>query len=401
MSAKVNRYATRTGVETVKRLFYIVLGFGLGTVGFVVWNALNPSATSRDKALDAFPEFESPNTPVVVETVRKRDLVRRISSEGVFRPRIETRVVARVSGQVHRLHVGEGSFVREGDIVIEIDGEPYRIAYMKAKDQMTRALREYAALALVGNHLDRGGRLKKEMEETVDSANVDDMDALALASENSRKAWLASSTGLTRARLDVAEAKLKVDNTVIRARFNAYVTDLEIGNGGTVAQGQDLMRLVGLDSLTLEVGILERELPLARVGAPVSIRLHAFSGEKFGGTIRVINPVVDSESGMCDIQIWIDNPEHRIKPGMFAKVDVETRVFRKRLLVPRDALLVRDDRKLIFVHEGGLAKWRYVRTGLENDELIEIEEGLIEGEELIVSGHFNLAHDASVIVVQR
>ena len=66
----------------------------------------------------------------------------------------------------------------------------------------------------------------------------------------------------------------------------------------------------------------------------------------------------------------------------------------------RDAVLVRDDRKLLFVREGGLAKWRYVKTGLENDDFIEITEGVSEGEELIVAGHFNLAHDAKIVVVQ-
>lgn len=385
----------------MKRILYIVLGLALMSLVYVILNTSDPSVTSHGETLETFPDLEPPKTPVVVKVIEKRNLVRRISAEGVFRSSIETHVIARVSGQVERMNVEEGSFVREGDVLLEVDVEPYRIAYLKAKDQLTRALREYAALALVGNHLKRSGNLTKELQETVDSANVNDLDAFALASEKSRKEWIANSTGLTRARLEVAEAKLDLENTVIRAPFDAYVTDVEIGRAGTVVQGQELLRLVALDPLTLEVRMLESELPSASIGAQVSIRLHAFPGEQFGGIINAISPVVDAESGTCGILIRIDNPEHRIKPGMFARVDVETRVYRKRLLIPRDALLVRDDRKLIFVHVGGRAKWRYVKTGLENNEFIEIKEGLIEGEELIVSGHFNLAHDARVDVVQR
>ncbi len=385
----------------MKRLLYVLLGLGLGASVFAIMYAFSSSRTSQGEALEALPELEAPATPVVVEEVRKRDLVQKIASGGVFKARTETHIIAQVSGPVVRLNVEEGSFVREGDIILKIDAEPYRIAYLKAKDQKTRSLREYAAIALLGNQIEREGRVKEEMEATADTADINDMEALALISENSPKKWMASNTGLTRARLDLMQAELDLANTRIKAPFDAYVTDVEVSQSSMVTQGDKLMRLVALDYLMLEVSILESELHLARVGAGVSIRLHAFPDEQFSGTIRAISPVVDAQSGTCGIQIRVRNPGHRIKPGMFAQVAVETRVFEKRLLIPRDALLIRDDRKLVFAHEGGLAKWRYVRTGLENNEFIEIKKGLEEGEELIVSGHFNLAHDARVVVVQR
>ena len=385
----------------MKRLLYLLLGLGLGASVFAIMYAFSSSRTSHGEALEALPELEPPATPVVVEAVRKRDLVQKISSGGVFKARIETHIIAQVSGSVVRLNVEEGSFIREGDIILEIDAEPYRIAYLKAKDQKTRSLREYAAIALLGNQIEREGRVKEEIEATADTANVNDMDALALISENSPKKWMASNTGLTRARLDLMQAELDLENTRIKAPFDAYVTEVEVSQSSMVTQGDKLMRLVALDYLMLEVRILESELRLARVGAGVVIQPHAFPDEQFSGTIKAISPVVDAQSGTCGIQIQIHNPQHRIKPGMFAQVAVETRVFQKRLLIPRDALLIRDDRKLVFVHEGGLAKWRYVKTGLENNEFIEIKKGLKEGEELIVSGHFNLAHDARVVVVQR
>jgi len=385
----------------MKRVFYLAMGIALNALVFAVLYTLDPRGKSNGEQFEELPELELPQTPVVVDKVQNRDFVRSISSEGFFKANIESRVVAQVSGQIVSLNIEEGSFVREGGVLLKINAKPYRIVYLKAKDHLTRALREYAALALLGDQFDGREWPKKELPEIVDSSNVDDLDALALLSQNSRKTWIATRIGLTQARLDVDQAKLNLDNTVIRARFDAYVTELEVGAKSAVEQGQMLMRLVALEKLTLEVGILESELRLAHIGAGVSIRPHAFPGERIGGTIKAISPVVDPESGTCVIKIGISNAEHRIKPGMFAKVDVETRVYKKRLLIPRDALLIRDDRKLVFVHESGLAKWRYVKTGLENNEFVEIKEGLNEGEELIISGHFNLAHDARVVVGQR
>ena len=117
----------------MKRLLYLLLGLGLGASVFAIMYAFSSSRTSHGEALEALPELEPPATPVVVEAVRKRDLVQKISSGGVFKARIETHIIAQVSGSVVRLNVEEGSFIREGDIILEIDAEPYRIAYLKAK----------------------------------------------------------------------------------------------------------------------------------------------------------------------------------------------------------------------------------------------------------------------------
>ena len=385
----------------MKRILYIALTFALGALAYPIVGGSAPSPTDEGPSLTTLPELEPPATPVATQTVQKRDFVQQIAASGVFKAWVETGLIAQVSGPVSSLHVEEGHFVSRGDTILEIDAEPYKIAHLKAKDQMTRSLREYAAIALSSSQMERGHRLQDDVETTADTTDVNDRDALALFADHSPKQWIASTTGLTMNRLEVRRTELDLEHTVVKAPFDAYVTQVEVSPGGMVAQGRTLMRLVALDPLRLDVPILESELRLVQRGAQVAIRPHAFPDEQVAGVIKAISPVVDAESGTCSIHIAIDNPDHRIKPGMFAQVEVETKVFQQRLLIPRDALLIRDDRALVFVHEAGQAKWRYVRTGLENDDFIEIEEGLSEGEELIVSGHFNLAHDAKVVVVQR
>jgi multidrug efflux pump subunit AcrA (membrane-fusion protein) len=89
---------------------------------------------------------------------------------------------------------------------------------------------------------------------------------------------------------------------------------------------------------------------------------------------------------------------------MHAEVEIAADVYKDRLLVPQDAVLVRGGRKLVFVVENGLAKWRYVEIGLENERFAEILPstepgwGVQAGEQVIVEGHFTLAHDAKVVV---
>jgi multidrug efflux pump subunit AcrA (membrane-fusion protein) len=85
-------------------------------------------------------------------------------------------------------------------------------------------------------------------------------------------------------------------------------------------------------------------------------------------------------------------------------VEIAADIYKDRLIVPQNAVLVRNGRKLVFVVEGPLAKWRYVEIGLENEKAAEILPstepgwGVQPGEQVIVEGHFSLAHDAKVVV---
>jgi multidrug efflux pump subunit AcrA (membrane-fusion protein) len=83
---------------------------------------------------------------------------------------------------------------------------------------------------------------------------------------------------------------------------------------------------------------------------------------------------------------------------MYATVEIATRVLKDRLLVPREALLVRDQRNLVFRAENGLAKWCYVDVGEQNEQSIEIRSGIAAGDTIIVDGHYTLAHDARIRV---
>ena len=385
----------------LKKLLYIVSALGLLVLLFVIFSNSIPSQTPREKSLDTLPELEPPNTPVAVETIQHRDLVQKITSTGVFKAKMETAIVSQVAGQVRRLNVEEGRFVSKGDTILELDAERYAIAYLQAKDQMTRALREYASIALLSGQLDRGHQARDLIETKADTTNINDVEALSLFASGTPKEWIASTTGLTHARLVLKQADLDHKNAVITAPFAGAVTEVEATLGTWVTQGQSLMQLLALDPLLLEVSILESELRLLHVGAQATIVLHAYPDDPFVGAVKAISPVVDSESGTCRILIQMANPDRRIKPGMFARLEIGVEAFQQRLLIPRDALLTRDDRKLVFVHQDGLAQWRYVKTGLENDDFIEVTEGVEAGEELIVSGHYNLAHDAKVVVIQR
>jgi RND family efflux transporter MFP subunit len=210
----------------------------------------------------------------------------------------------------------------------------------------------------------------------------------------------AAAKGLTQAEIEVAIARVELDKTKVLAPFEGIVTGVKISTGESVGPGQDLFTLVDIREIRVETRVLESEIGRIRTGREADLRFAAYPGRIFRGKVRAVSPVVDPETRTCGAHIVLDNPSGEIKPGMHAEVEIVAEVFRDRLLVPQQAVLVRGGRKLVFVVENGLAKWRYIEPGLENERFVEVLEGVKEGDEIITDGHLTLAHDAEVKIVE-
>jgi RND family efflux transporter MFP subunit len=162
--------------------------------------------------------------------------------------------------------------------------------------------------------------------------------------------------------------------------------------------GREHLKIVDLFTIHIEVGVIESELPLVREGSKAEVRFPALDGRQFTGTVHTVSPLVDDESRTARVTIAIPNPDGVVKSGMFANVEIVTEEIVDALVVPRDAVLARDQRELIFRIENNTAKWHYVSTGRKNRDYVQILDGISAGDTIAVGGHYTLAHDARVTV---
>jgi RND family efflux transporter MFP subunit len=220
-----------------------------------------------------------------------------------------------------------------------------------------------------------------------------------------------SRSGLDQKEVALRQAELRLARTRVTAPFRGRVADLRVVQGQNVTVSAPLVTVVDLDPIKVEVQVLEAELGYLREGRRAEVRFAAYPGEVFRGSVQTINPVVDPETRTGRVTVLLANPSHRIKPGMYAEVSLDAEALPDRILVPRAAILERGEgrrRTMLFVYEvqdgRGLAKWRYVTTGRENETMVEIlpeGEGMVEpGEIVLVDGHHYLAHDTPVRLVE-
>ncbi|MFW6330863.1 MAG: efflux RND transporter periplasmic adaptor subunit, partial [Gemmatimonadota bacterium] len=182
------------------------------------------------------------------------------------------------------------------------------------------------------------------------------------------------------------------------------VASVNVVPGQRVGPGEELLTVLDFDPIRVEVQALVGELVHLAPGGQAEIRFSAFPDEVFAGTIATINPLVEEQTRTAKVTVTVPNPGGRILPGMYARVRLEAQRIPDRILVPRSAILERDRRTMLFVHEDGRAKWRYVTTGLGNEDHVEIVENpdtemVVPGETVLTAGHFTLTHDASIRLV--
>ena len=310
-------------------------------------------------------------------------LVISVSAAGEAAAWRTSRLLALVEGRIERLPVRENQVVRRDGLLLAVDTVDLALDVEEARAQLATAEASFR-------------------ERTLFDDQIED---LTIRAERERIAR--AQSGLDQADVTLRRAQLRLERARVLAPFGGRVASIAVSEGHRVGVGEELMTIVDLDPIKVEVQVLESEVGLLAEGRSAQLTFAAFPGETFLGRVRTINPTVDRASRTARVTVTIPNPTGRILPGMYARVSLEARRFPDRILVPKNAVLERDRRTMVFVYEGdargGLAKWNYVTTGLENDSLVEIVENretemLAPGQVVLTDGHYTLIHDARVRV---
>lgn len=403
----------------------IVIAICVAVYFFVIKNGTeaDPEESSSDAVSETEKVAETP-IPVKVDKARIGELVISLKSPGEAVTNRMITVKSEVQGVIKTLNVEEGQHVKQGDLLVELDDRQFRLELERAQaDRLSKLSELLLEKQFEGteNTMDSSelGKIQKaktdyeRIQELHRKGMISDSEyeaaytvyELTLIESGGKKDEIRSaSRGLTQAEIAVKTAQMNVEKTKIKAPFSGIITDIQVSPQEHITAGRDLFILVNISRIQVHATVLESEIGKMKEGREVILRFSAYPNKTFNGKVKSISPIVNPEDKTCKVVIDVANPEEEIKPGMHAEVEIAAEIYNDRLLVPQEAVLDRGGRKLAFVVEEGLAKWRYVQVGLENDEFAEIlpsereGEGIKDGETVIVDGHFTLAHDAKVTI---
>jgi membrane fusion protein, multidrug efflux system len=341
-----------------------------------------PSAAAFGIDVSAGDAFGT-DMPIPVEgaLVVEDTLVLAVRAAGEAAAWRRTVVRAQVGGLILNVPVRENARVGAGGLLVLLDPEEHQLDLDEAQARLAQAEAQYREMTLFDARIE-DERLRRERQE-----------------------WSRARSGIEQAEVALRRAELNLRRTRVSAPFAGVVANLEVVAGQRVSPNDELLTIQEIDPIRVEVQVLESEIGYLSTGRSAVVTFAAFPGRTFQGRIENINPVVEQQTRTARVTVAVANPAGEILPGMYATVALDARRLPDRTMVPREAILERDRRTMLFVYDGndesGLAKWRYVTTGAQNATHVEIVEHpdtdmVRAGEVVLVDGHYTLTHDARV-----
>jgi membrane fusion protein (multidrug efflux system) len=411
----IRSHSAAVVVPLLSALVLLTLGGCLGSDGD--GSGADSTAAVDTSGADKEPKKEK-SIKVNIGAMRTGDLVLPVYADGAIRTPQSVVIKTKVGGELLDVLVRDGDRVRKGQILARIDPREYEIALEETRYRHLQALSQMATEAdtFQVNHqaVQDFTDARKDLENLRNKGSITreefqnrllELEMKALQKGAFREAVFQQRTGLAEARMAEERAKLNLEYTQIRAPFAGIVQGLTVVNGEIVTTGAGVCTIFNNENLEASVNVLEADLGHLAEGRPVLLAVPA-TGDTLRAVIDVISPTLDQATRTCEILIRFENPEGRFRPGMFVRTQIAGVVYKDRLLAPKAALLIRDNRPLVFKKEGDRARWLYVDIGLENEQWVEILKvhsggSLSPGDEVVVSDHLTLAHEAKIKVRKR
>lgn len=386
---------------------------------------------------------------VSTEVAMERDVIEVVAANGKIQPEIEVKISSDVSGEIIFLAVKDGDKVEEGDLLVKINPDIVESARNRAQSALDAAkanlLNAESRLAQIDaqykvakNNYDRN--LKLYNEKVISDQEWDNIKS-AFEGAEANKAASKHSVEASRHSVKSAEATLKeaqdnLGRTSIYAPMSGVVVKLNKEKGERVVgnqmmEGTEIMRVANLDIMEVHVDVNENDIVRVALGDTTEIEVDAYVDRTFKGLVTEIANSASSQGAMSTDQVtnfpvkiqmlrssYADLiPKDRphlspFRPGMSATVEVQTERKQNVVTIPIQAVTTREDTstsakewknllntekgeeddeiiECIFIHDGGTAVLRTVKTGIQDTKYIEIVEGVEEGDE-IISGPYDL-----------
>lgn len=373
---------------------------------------------------------------VAVEKVQKRTIIETVTGSGKVQPETELKITSDVSGEVIDILVKEGEKVQKGQLLCRIKPDIYQSALdrtlaqinaSKAQLEQAKAQLEQAKANFLNTQAiyERNKKLYEQKAialqeyQTSESQYLSALATIKGLEENIK----AVEFNIKSLEASYNEAKSNLDKTFIYSPVDATVSKLNIEKGERVQgvsgfQGTEIMRLANLNEMEVKLEISENDIIRIHKNDTAIVEIDAYENETFKGVVTDISNSVNTATLSADqlsnyivkVRLLFDSYKHLIspenpipiRPGMSASVEIQTKRVKDALAIPIQAVTTRNPfvgksdtlkekqssakkRKdeYVFVVEKGIAKARVVKTGIQDNQYIEIKEGLKENEQVV------------------
>lgn len=310
-------------------------------------------------------------------------------------------------GRIVKFYAGQGDFVRKGQKLADLESADITQAeadYLKALADLENAQRTSDAEVKFNQETYDRTKLLVEKEisprKNLQQAEHDLAVAKAEATSSIASAKVEVSNarrhllilGLKESVIDQLAKRQNLASPVfsLTSPISGIVVERDGTVGATVGSDANLFKIIDLSRVWIDANVFEKDLGRIRVGQPVKVTVPAYPDSPYTGRVTLISSLVDPETRTVQVRTEVPNRDGRLKPDMFANVEIVTAVHRTAISVPLSAVLEDGGRSVVFVADGEKYKKREVTLGIKSEDRVEIVSGLNEGDKVVVKGNYLL-----------
>ncbi len=350
---------------------------------------------------------------VQVASVGRQDLQAKVTANGKVQAQRKVDISATIAGQVTHLAVKEGDRVSKGQFLLQIDPANPRAAARSTEASMQALLRDLDS-ARAGREQARADEQRAQENHQARIISDADVQRAHTTLTTAEAAVQAAERRVEQARATLEGAQDALAKTTVRAPMDGIVTAKRVEEGevavvGVLNQpGTVLLTISDMSVVETEMEVDETSIPSVKVGQDALIHIDAYPNRTFGGVVTEVggSPIIktgsQSEAIKFKVKVQIKDPPPDIKPGLSVQADILTGFRGQALVVPIQALVVRDverkagealkpgeprDQEGVYFMEGGKARFQPIKTGLLGELSLEVVSGL-KGGETIITGPF-------------
>lgn len=371
----------------MKRAFCLCLAFA-------IYAALVAGCNEGDSQTSA----TDSGVPVEVRAVRRDDMRQTLSYFGDIRAENEVRVFSKVPDRIERFFVDEGDVVRKGSPIAQIVATTIEQAVRQAEAVLV------AVKAQEANVLVEFERLRLLRQDQAISQQQYDAVATQLQ---------ATQAQVQQAEAALASARSHLRDATVTAPIFGIIGKRYYEAGDMAAPTLPLVSVVQMERVKIVFEVTEEDLSKLAIGQPVTARVKSYPAQEFTGKIEMISPVLDPATRMAEVEVLLDNPEFKLKPGMYAQADITIGLLQEVIVVPRHAVIENTSMQRIageevvtknyyvFVADSSKARQRKLEVVYMNHESLAVSAGIQEGEMLVILGQHNLRDGMTVNIVRE
>ena len=278
-------------------------------------------------------------TPQMITSVERGDLKKTVSTSGYLQPADEKNLTFSLNGEIEEVLIGGGKRVTEGEALVRLEKSQQELNYLRAKNT-------YELIKTSG-----------------------------------------SESEINEQELNFQIAKKNLEDTTLKAPFSGLITDVYVKPGDYIGSGSEVAYIIDDSSYEIEVAVNEIDSLEIEAGQEVIIILDAFPGREFSGRVEEIHNYTQNVNGVVTLPVTVqlDKSDKQFKPGFSALVEIIIGRAEGELLVPISALLDQKGQQMVVKVVDNKPVFTPVKVGFSDGVYTAIEEGLAEGEEIVIN----------------